>query len=147
MVSIEKWQGIGDGLVEARTHAAEEYPKEAVGLIWDDGTTTELINSGGEGEFNVTDEDLAQAIKEVSGDREIAAVYHSHPKGSLALSPTDMNSMAQQFQNGLEVPWLIVTPSSHALYTLPTPNSNPVRMLIPQSSNPEIVVVDQGVKV
>lgn len=128
---MSRLHAISQALGDVRSHMREELPREAVGLIWDDATTSELVNTGSDGEFKVTDEDLAQAVKEVSGDRELIAVYHSHPQGSIHPSLTDVNSMREQFSNGSTVPWLIVTEDSNSLWTLSPTFQSPIRILLP----------------
>lgn len=93
-------------------HAASLHPEEVVGLVWTDGTVTRLINQArSTTEFSVGVAQLSEALVLVDpNEKTVAAVYHSHPADSTALSHADQKSLKAQWEDDLHTPWVVVTP-------------------------------------
>lgn len=91
-------------------HMLEDWPIEACGLVWDDGSITRLRNQAASpSRFTVGRTQLAEALAAVSPDEKLlAGVYHSHPNASGNLSDEDRESMKLMWLR-IEVPWIIAT--------------------------------------
>lgn len=98
-------------------HMEHDAPLEAVGWLWDDGTTTRFINQARSPErFAVGTTQMAEALAAVNPDeKNLIAIYHSHPNGNTAPSKYDKEQMKAQVGVGAPYPWLIITPD-HYLY-------------------------------
>lgn len=90
-----------------RRRALQAQPYEACGFIMNDGTVVEIRNTFHDPMrgFLMCRNDL---IEKVPNPELIHAIWHTHPKGSLRPSKTDIDSM---FQGAIPAQWkyLIVT--------------------------------------
>lgn len=90
----------------ARSHAADEYPKESCGLIVDgEYLPRKNIHEDPENAFRMSKQAYAGAAKK----GEIQAVIHSHPDGPAYPSSGDMTA-----QHASAVPWGIIVSSQDA---------------------------------
>ena len=98
-------------------HMDYDAPNEAVGLLWDDGTTTRLTNQArSPSRFSVGRTQMAEALADVDPTEKILiGLYHSHPNGMIRPSLTDEMQMCEQAHMEITLPWLIVTPD-HSLH-------------------------------
>lgn len=98
-------------------HATDDDPIECVGIIWDTGEITRMINqSRSEYGFSVGDSQLRDATTRAPEGWDISALYHSHPHGSPYLSSQDLSEMQKQWGQGIRLPWTIITTDGN-LYT------------------------------
>lgn len=95
---------------EVFAHMLELWPEEVCGLIWDDGTITRLRNQAASpSRFSVGQTQLAEALAaQDPNEKLLAAVYHSHPNGSIALSDEDRTQMSEMWKV-MTVPWAVAT--------------------------------------
>lgn len=100
---------------EMVAHMEEEAPIEAVGWLWDDGTTTRFVNQARSTErFAVGGTQMADALASVDpGEKALIGLYHSHPNGNRLPSAYDEEQIRLQFASGIPIPWLIVTPDRY----------------------------------
>lgn len=110
---------VNDNVTDILAHMDDDSPNECVGLIWDDGTTTRLVNQArSSSRFSVSQRQMSERLVEKTDDALLIAIYHSHPQGDPTLSPTDKQSLERQFKLGLFIPWVIVTQTEMAAYWL-----------------------------
>lgn len=106
-----------DAMEKVYAHYSEGLPNECVGLVWENGETTRLINQARSPErFTVSIPQMAEAL--TSRDGMILCIYHSHPGGSTGLSIDDQRSMKEEWGNGYFIPWLVVTETISTLWVV-----------------------------
>jgi len=86
-------------------HAADEYPREAVGIVFADGTIKRLINQARSEKRVVASADQVAAALDDSDSP--MCFYHSHPRTAAVPSPADRKAMAEQASHASYVPLLI----------------------------------------
>lgn len=96
----------------AHTHA--DNPTEAVGVVWDNGTITRLINERpAVRSFAVSESQLARVFEATPTDLHLVALYHSHTNNNPNLSARDTECMEEWVGRNLIFPWVIATPDNH----------------------------------
>lgn len=91
--------------------------EEVVGMVRTDNKIIRLINQAHSAlRFDVSPVLMNEAIGSLPHGVSVVAFYHSHPAGDIEPSPLDRQSMAEQFDLGFHMPWLIVTPESARLW-------------------------------
>lgn len=91
---------------EGKAHEAikqvvlSERPREAVGLLTNDGRVIQLTNRSGEPEnnFEITKVDLLEALSSESNLTGLI-FWHSHPGGGIGPSRTDMQQKIPHLQH------------------------------------------------
>lgn len=88
-------------------HAADDFPYEAVGLVFEDGSIVRLVNQArAETRFLVGKDQVAEAIR--ATPQRPLALYHSHPHRKATPSDRDCRLMAKQTRRaGVAIPFLI----------------------------------------
>lgn len=104
-------QAAGLAAAAVWNHCLDDPEREVVGLVLSDGQAFRLINqSRSKSRFEVSAAQLESVLDDLPDDTAIAAIYHSHPGGTLDLSMFDQTMLYDQYAAGLPIPWLIVTP-------------------------------------
>jgi len=87
------------------THAADEYPREAVGIVFANGTIKRLINQARSNKRVVASADQVAAA--LNDSDSPMCFYHSHPRTPAVPSSADKKAMAEQASHLTYVPLLI----------------------------------------
>ena len=95
---------------EMVAHAREDLPNECCGMVGGrDGEATEVIRVVNAAatplRYEMDPQGQFDALKEIEGDGELLAIYHSHTKSAAYPSQTDVN----QAQNWPEPIYVIVS--------------------------------------
>lgn len=96
-------------------HAKEGLPEEVVGFVLSDGDIVRLTNQArSRTRFTISRAQMADRLASINPEKhQIIAIYHSHPESTTTLSPTDVESMTQTWNDdGLTLPWVVVCPDS-----------------------------------
>ena len=112
-------QAVVAGTHNMLTHMRDELPNECVGMLMSDSTVVKLINQArSPSRFEVGLPQMADALAAIDPDtRTVFAIYHSHPNGSLDLSPYDQTSMRDMWTyGGLPIPWIVVTATQSRIW-------------------------------
>ena len=107
-------------LSQIRTHMDDQAAikdEEVVGMVRTDSIIIRLINQAHSAlRFDIGPVIMQEAISSLPHGISVIAFYHSHPAGDIHPSPLDQASMAEQFDAGFQMPWLIVTPETARLW-------------------------------
>jgi proteasome lid subunit RPN8/RPN11 len=95
---------------EMVAHAREDVPNECCGMVGGrDGEATKVIRVANAAasplRYEMDPQGQFDALKEIEGDGELLAIYHSHTKSAAYPSQTDVN----QAQNWPEPDYVIVS--------------------------------------
>lgn len=104
-----------DSVWAMNIHANEHWPEEVCGLVLSNGDIIRLINQARSAHrFTVSRSQLAEKLASIDPDlATVVAIYHSHPRGTTTLSPTDVESMEKSWSDdGLTLPWVVIVPNS-----------------------------------
>lgn len=95
----------------ARPLAARSGGLEVVGIVWSDSSITELTNQARSAQrFSVSERQFAERLADVNPEeKQMVALFHSHPGGYLSLSTDDKKSLWHQwYQANIYIPWMII---------------------------------------